>query len=110
MYFLGTGTSLLITTRTPASGQRTTDIPQYVTRSGYTEELRVRTKVGDSEQRGRVAMITLPSAAVTWLKPFANDTTTGAFELLGWNDAGTRGLFPVARRRAMPTSRRPWRP
>jgi hypothetical protein len=32
-----TGGSLLITTRTPAAGTRTTDIPQYVTRSGYTE-------------------------------------------------------------------------
>ena len=88
-----TGRSLLITTRTPASGQRTTDIPQYVTRSGYTEELRVRTKVGDATQHGRIALISLPSETVTWVKPFAKDTTTGAFDLLGWNDAGTRGLF-----------------
>ncbi len=88
-----TGTSLLITTRTPASGQRTTDIPQFVTRSGYTEELRVRTKVGDAEQKGRVALITLPAATVSWLKVFPADTTTGAFALLGWNDAGTRGLL-----------------
>jgi dipeptidyl aminopeptidase/acylaminoacyl peptidase len=88
-----TGTSLLISTRTPASGQRINDIPQYVTRSGYTEELHVRTKVGDTQQRGRVALITLPSAAVTWLKPFSADTTTGSYQLLGWNDAGSRGLF-----------------
>src|SRR5438874_37285 len=87
------GRSLLITTRTPASGQRTSDIPQYVTRSGYTEELRVRTKVGDTEQHGRVAMITLPSATVTWLKPFSADTTTGSFELLGCNETGTRALI-----------------
>ncbi|HYU52422.1 MAG TPA: DPP IV N-terminal domain-containing protein, partial [Gemmatimonadaceae bacterium] len=33
-----TGASLLVTTRSPATGTRTTDIPQYVTRSGYTEE------------------------------------------------------------------------
>jgi len=88
-----TGTSLLITTRTPASGQRVNDIPQYVTRSGYTEELRSRTKVGDAEQRGRVALITLSTANVTWLKTFSSDTTTGAFDLLGWNDAGTRALI-----------------
>ena len=83
------GGSLLITTRTPASGNRTTDIPQYVTRTGYTEELRVRTKVGDAEQKGRIALISLPGATVTWLKPFAADSTTGYFDLLGWNDAGT---------------------
>jgi len=87
------GNSLLISTRIPASGQRTTDIPQYVTRSGYTEELRVRTKVGDSEQKGRVALVALPTATVTWLKPFPADTTTGVFQLLGWNDGGTRAAF-----------------
>jgi dipeptidyl aminopeptidase/acylaminoacyl peptidase len=87
-----TGNSLLITTHTPATGTRTTDIAQYVTKSGYTEELRVRTKVGDAEQRGRIALITLPAAAVTWLKTFPTDTT-GAFDLLGWNDSGTRALL-----------------
>ncbi|HEV7839904.1 MAG TPA: DPP IV N-terminal domain-containing protein, partial [Gemmatimonadaceae bacterium] len=87
------GSSLLITTRTAASGNRTTDIPQYVTRSGYTEETRVRTKVGDSEQKGRIALISLPAATLTWLKPFATDTTPGRFDLLGWNDAGTRAAI-----------------
>ncbi|MDP9200363.1 MAG: prolyl oligopeptidase family serine peptidase [Gemmatimonadota bacterium] len=84
-----TGRFLLITTRTPSSGTRTTDIPQYITGSGYTEELRVRTKVGDAEQKGRIALIALPSAAVSWLKPFSADTTTGYFDLLGWSDTGT---------------------
>ena len=88
-----TGSSVLITTRIPAAGPRTTDIPQYVTRSGYTEELRVRTKVGDTEQKGRIALISLPAAVVTWLKPFSSDTTTANFTLLGWNDTGTRGLI-----------------
>ncbi len=87
------GSPVLITTRTPATGTRTNDIPQYVTRSGYTEELRVRTKVGDAEQKGRVALLGIPSATVTWLKPFSADTTTGYFELLGWNDAGTRAAI-----------------
>jgi dipeptidyl aminopeptidase/acylaminoacyl peptidase len=88
-----TGSSLLIATRTPVTTTRTTDIPQYVTRSGYTEELRVRTKVGDAQQKGRIAMITLPAATVSWLKPFSADTTTGYFDLLGWNDAGTRAAI-----------------
>ncbi len=87
-----TGTSLLFTTRSPASGNRTTDILQFVTQSGYTEEMRGRTKVGDVEQKARVGLLSFPSARVTWLKPFPADTTTGFYELLGWNDAGTRGL------------------
>jgi dipeptidyl aminopeptidase/acylaminoacyl peptidase len=88
-----TGASLLVVTRSPATGNRTTDIPQYVTRSGYTEELKVRTKVGDAEQKGRIALITLPGAALTWLKPFSADTTAGTYDLLGWNDTGTRALI-----------------
>ena len=87
------GTNALVTTRIPASGNRTTEIPQFVTRSGYTEDLRVRNKVGDAEQRGRIALVNLASAAVTWLKPFPADTTTGAFEILGWNDPGNRAAF-----------------
>ena len=30
---------------------------------------------------------------MTWLKPFSADTTTGYFDLLGWNDAGTRAVI-----------------
>jgi dipeptidyl aminopeptidase/acylaminoacyl peptidase len=88
-----TGNTLLVTTRSPANGNRTSEIPLYVTRSGYTEEIRGRTKVGDAEQRGRIAIISVPSASITWLKPFPADTTTGAFELLGWNDNGTHAAF-----------------
>jgi hypothetical protein len=86
-------TSLLLTTRAAASGNRTTDIPEYVTRSGYTEELRSRNKVGDVEQKGRIAIIALPTETLTWLKPFSPDTTTGNFTILGWNDTGTRALI-----------------
>jgi len=57
-------------------------VPVYVTRSGYTEELRGRTKVGDIQPRGRIAVIALPSMNVTWLKPFPADTTTGFYDLL----------------------------
>ena len=88
-----TGNSLLIATRSPATGTRTSDIPQFVTRTGYTEEIHDRTKVGDATQKGRVALITLPSARVTWLKPFPADTTTGFFDLLGWNATGARALI-----------------
>ena len=88
-----TGRALLVATRTPAASTRRTDVPQYVTRSGYTEDLNVRTKVGDVTEKGRLGLITLPAGTATWLKPFAADTTSGYFELAGWNDAGTTGLI-----------------
>ena len=86
---------VLVTTRTPTQATRATEVPQFVTRSGYTEDLRVRTKVGDVPEKGRIAMITLPAGAANWLKPFgaAADTASGFFSLIGWNQAGTRALI-----------------
>jgi dipeptidyl aminopeptidase/acylaminoacyl peptidase len=88
-----TGRTLLVATRIPTTATRGTEVPQYVTRSGFTENLKVRTKVGDVTEKGRVGVITVPTGSATWLKPFAADTTTGFFELVGWNDAGTSGLI-----------------
>ncbi len=88
-----TGGAVLVATRTPTQATRATEVPQFVTRSGYTEDLRVRTKVGDVPEKGRVGIITLPTGTATWLKPFGSDTASGFFSLIGWNDAGTRGLI-----------------
>ncbi len=88
-----TGSAVLVVTRTPAQGNRQTDVPQYVTRSGYTEDLRVRTKVGDAPAKGRVGLITVRSGTATWLKALGADTATGSYTLIGWNAAGTRGLM-----------------
>jgi dipeptidyl aminopeptidase/acylaminoacyl peptidase len=90
-----TGGAVLVTTRIPTQATRSTEVPQFVTRSGYTEDLRVRTKVGDVLEKGRIAMIALPAGTASWLKPFgpAADTTSGFFSLVGWNRAGTRALI-----------------
>jgi len=88
-----TGRAILVATRTPATGPRQTDVPQYVTRSGYTEDLRVRTKVGDVPVKGRLGLIALPAGTATWLKALGSDTASGFYALRGWNAAGTRGLF-----------------
>jgi len=88
-----TGGAVLVTTRTPSTGTRQTDVPQYITRSGYTEDLRVRTKVGDVPAKGRVAVIAIPGGNAIWLRPFGADTASGFYALAGWNDAGTRGLI-----------------
>jgi len=90
-----TGRALLIQTRIPSADKsRQTDIPEFVTKSGYTEELKVRDKVGDVQDGGRVAFIGLPRGTVKWLALTPDDTThaPGFVALLGWNDAGTRAL------------------
>ncbi|MHB1225639.1 MAG: DPP IV N-terminal domain-containing protein, partial [Gemmatimonadaceae bacterium] len=89
-----TGQALLITTSIPNTGALRTDVPQYVTASGYTEDLTVRTKVGDAQDSGRVAFIQLPSGRVTWLRMLPDDSTSAPSfaRLIGWNERGDAAL------------------
>jgi dipeptidyl aminopeptidase/acylaminoacyl peptidase len=85
--------ALLITTRIPAQGARGNDIPQYVTRSGYTEQIRGRENVGDAQDKGRVGLVNLTTGSLTWLKPFPVDTANGFVLPLGWSEDGKHGAF-----------------
>ena len=94
------GRALLIATSIPAERARQTEVPQYVTASGYTEQLRVRDKVGDAQERGRVAFLALPSGQAKWLQVTPGDTVNPAAQvnLLGWTRDGSRAaLFAVSR-------------
>ncbi|MEX2179960.1 MAG: prolyl oligopeptidase family serine peptidase [Gemmatimonadaceae bacterium] len=96
------GTTLLITTVIAAPAARQTDVPQYVTESGYTEDLRVRTKVGDAQSSGRIAMLPLAAGVVDvrWLSVIPTDTTRAPAQVFsaGWNDAGSAALIVAVSR------------
>ncbi|MEX2153207.1 MAG: prolyl oligopeptidase family serine peptidase [Gemmatimonadaceae bacterium] len=88
-----TGSALLIQTFVPAPAARQTEVPSFVTASGYTEQLRVRTKVGDEQSSGRIAFMPI-GGEVRWLKVIPTDTVrppANAF-VAGWNDAGNVAL------------------
>jgi len=89
------GSALIIVTSVPAPASRDAEVPQYVTASGYTEDLRARTKVGDEQASGRIAFVNLRDASVHWLKVIPSDTTRpAAFAgTSGWNDAGDAALL-----------------
>jgi dipeptidyl aminopeptidase/acylaminoacyl peptidase len=88
-----TGNSVLIFTHTPVQGVRTAEVPQYVTSSGYVENLKIRDLVGDTQETNRVAFISLATGNLTWLKPYPTDTTTGYLGNAVWNKAGTGVVF-----------------
>ena len=94
--------ALLRTMPEGTSGRRTL-IPDWVTRSGYTETIEVRTKVGDQQgELGRLGLADLRTGDVRWLdlaptRRTAGDTTDQKVKLSGvrmmdWNDAGTHAL------------------
>ncbi len=88
------GRSLVFTTTIQATGAQQATIPTWINASGYTEELRVRTKVGDVQGGGRLGFMSLPTGEIRWLSPIPGDSTATASitALLGWNDAGTAAL------------------
>ncbi|MBA2292930.1 MAG: prolyl oligopeptidase family serine peptidase [Gemmatimonadales bacterium] len=76
---------------------RATQVPAYVTASGYTEDIPSRTKVGDAQGRLRLALVDLQTGVLTWLPlPLADSTGTGiGASVIGWNDAGDAAMLNV---------------
>jgi dipeptidyl aminopeptidase/acylaminoacyl peptidase len=87
----------------PASDARGTMVPDWVTGSGYTEELNVRSKVGDEQSSSRLGLIDVATGQATWLDLLPADYREGLGEtddpdyaditIHGWNDAGTHALI-----------------
>jgi dipeptidyl aminopeptidase/acylaminoacyl peptidase len=94
------GGSVLFTTTIPAgTASRGTIVPNYVTASGYTEDIAVRTKVGDALNAGRIGFMTLPRGTVTWIRPIDGDSTPPAQQnVVSWNDAGSSALITATTR------------
>jgi Tol biopolymer transport system component/acetyl esterase/lipase len=51
------GKSVVATLTEPTAGNRNTIVPNYVTESGYTEDIPGRAKAGDAQGRGRILLI-----------------------------------------------------
>jgi dipeptidyl aminopeptidase/acylaminoacyl peptidase len=88
------GDAVVFTTRVTAEDARTAQVPSYVTKSGYTEELEARTKVGDAQAAGRVVHMRLPAGTHTVLDVAPGDSAKpSSAGLAGWNRVGTRVLL-----------------
>ena len=87
------GRAVLITTAIPDTRALATRVPNYVTESGYTEDITGRTKVGDYQNGGRVAFMSLPSGSVQFLRVNDDGRTPSSVQVLGWTDDGSRALL-----------------
>jgi len=88
------GQSVLVHLSTGATGVRAERVPNYVTLTGFVEELPARTKVGDAQAKERLGLLTVASGAVTFLRPVPADSGDiyGNLAIAGWNDAGSSAL------------------
>src|SRR5437588_2323900 len=55
------GKYVIATITEPGQGSKNTIVPNYVTETGYTEDIPARTKVGDTQNRTRVVVIDVES-------------------------------------------------
>ena len=87
--------ALVIAIQSATPEPKNTIVPNYVTASGYTEDINSRSKVGDNEGKQRVALLTLATGALQWLRPLATDSgdTYGSLGDQGWNETGTAVLL-----------------
>jgi len=103
------GRFVALTVYKPAEDAQRVIVPEWVTESGYTEDMTVRTKVGDANGTSRIAILEVFSGKTTWLDLYPPDDAGVGGEggrrgpsgdpdlsmsgFLGWNDAGTKGLL-----------------
>jgi dipeptidyl aminopeptidase/acylaminoacyl peptidase len=87
------GRWVVVSTARPATDTEQTMVPDWVTESGYTEPMNVRTKVADAQGSGRLGLLDTESGETSWLelKPDGVEAAADGFAS-GWNDAGTHAL------------------
>jgi dipeptidyl aminopeptidase/acylaminoacyl peptidase len=87
------GRAALVVVGQRATTQRQAEVPQFVTASGYVENLKVRTKVGDATSKQRVLWVALASGRATPLGVFGADSVSGFVAVAGWSRDGSRAAL-----------------
>ncbi|MBL0172751.1 MAG: S9 family peptidase [Gemmatimonadaceae bacterium] len=88
-------TAIVLTASNPPGQPRLAQVPNYVTSSGFTEEIGSRTKVGDGNVRFRAYRLELASGKLSMLHVIGGDSARAAAQVrfMGWNDEGSSGLL-----------------
>ena len=88
-------TAVLLTASNPPGAPRLTQVPTYVTASGFTEEIGARTKVGEGNVRFRAYRLDLATGRLQQLHAIDGDSTRAASQIrtVGWSDDGTLALL-----------------
>jgi len=61
------GKFVFVMVNEPGTGSKNTIVPNYVTESGYTEDIPSRTKVGDTQGRSRIAILNVATGESAWI-------------------------------------------
>jgi dipeptidyl aminopeptidase/acylaminoacyl peptidase len=85
------GSFLLLTVSEPAEPKQTL-VPNFVTESGYTENLTARPKVGDVQAGQRAAIVELATGRLTWIEGEPRERAK-TLMAVGWAPTEDRALL-----------------
>jgi dipeptidyl aminopeptidase/acylaminoacyl peptidase len=75
-----------------ADGAKPDNVPNYVTVTGYTEEIPGRTNVGDKQPHTKVAVLSAETGDLQWLETGLGDRAV-TYTLPVFNDRGTQAVL-----------------
>ncbi|HET6764271.1 MAG TPA: prolyl oligopeptidase family serine peptidase [Longimicrobiaceae bacterium] len=78
------GRYALLETTSAADGEREAIVPRWVTETGFTEPMNIRSKVGDVQEGQRVAMLDLATSRLTWVEPEGTKDRKLLASAIGW--------------------------
>jgi dipeptidyl aminopeptidase/acylaminoacyl peptidase len=87
------GRYVLFTLVVRAEGQRSTIVPNFVTESGFTEDISARPKVGEAQAPGRAGILDVATGRVAWVE--AQKDRRPLVTSLGWAPRSDRALLHV---------------
>ncbi len=87
--------SAVVITAAAGTGARTTDVPNYITASGFAEMIPTRSKVGDNQGRSRAWRADLATGKLTPLAVIHRDSSAHAasVQVVDWRDDGSMALL-----------------
>jgi dipeptidyl aminopeptidase/acylaminoacyl peptidase len=89
------GRSAILTAVTPVTNPKGSDVPDYITATGYPRMIPGRTKVGDAQGTQRVGHIDLATGKVTWVALTPDGKPAGQASLGAWSEDGRQALLAV---------------
>ncbi len=89
------GLNALLTTFTPATGMKGSDVPDYVTVDGYPRMIPGRTKVGDAQGSTKLSHLDLRTGKLTPLTLTPDSVSAGQVNVGAWSDDGRFVLLSV---------------
>lgn len=83
--------SVFVTVNEQAEGVKNTIVPNYVTETSYTEDIGSRSKVGDSQNRSRLAIVSVDNGEVKWVDHGRKQDQQVAEKAAEQNEGESRG-------------------